>query len=1342
MSVKDTKSQYAALNPVVPNTVSRSLAVGDRSFSDVVFESGKPVLDCELNLQQDAQQFVNALVSKRSQQSGFYRGQGRHDSSTDYFFDTPPTLAVNQFGLKRLEAVVAGFPLVIEYTNTPTAGENVVTLTTPTTYNSLDPTTIKRTDFVFLEVWQALVAPSPQAKVTVTLSSVIAGDTLTLNPGAIVLTAVAGPPGPNQFQVGGTDSITAINLAAVVDALPNFTATATGPFVTIWATGAVLAGVAGNAATVIGTGGISPLALTNFSGGADRPNKPSQTQLYRHGNVQSDATTWLPDDLMDPALHAETTQRVQVQYRIRVTGAAEAVDYKVNPDGFSKNLVLAQGGSAVPVANYQFVPADGVTVKANSSAPAYGFVDNGLWIAGDGSGAAAAALNSLDGFVYAIPICLVFRHNLSEGAGFGFDPTNNTNGAPSWSHAIYNNTLIDPAGPGLPVLANLSDRPDGHFADVIDPDNVLDLRRHVNPMGVDLKAELQYQIQSLMDGKNFTWAIDTADKQVMGNGSGDVAVRHLVCDAIGRTHDVDGTNAYQGDTPRGVTIRNFDHICRRFADQPVAERVLVAFYPNDIAGVAGPTQGDYTDTPIAITNVTATDPIVITAVGHPYQPGDYVEIYDNLTSGAAPSTLNGKWVVATVAVNTFTVSFDNTIAPPNDATASGFVVGVGIRNTGKYVTRAAGAAPYRWHEDDQLTFDLTQFDVTSDGGIFDGRTWTSSASAGPPPVGIYFPAYAPAGTRITNVLSVYHDDGYYGPSIDSTVQVKSVVGLGTLTVTLTLDANGLTANSGQPSDNVPASPTYNPDHLLVRPNGDPTVVNGSSRRIFVEFEVTYPRGVGTTNTPDHPVSPNSPAPPPAPAGVYPFGLTASRNRALIENYSLARPSDWHDLTGVLYREGHREAQLEYQVGAPLTAPFPSPIVSNTRLVDDIISSSLTTLNFPRRVFDSRGGVTVTDFLGVPYLVDDNNTPYGASNRLVLLTANLPQRQTRCQISYYALDAIPNYGQTTVSYQLSFYYRSNAPQTCGIHNGDFLNTLAGGQVPPVLPIEPLVTSETLLTGQVGMGSTDDGFPYAAPLDQIPLRGNRPFIASTATIDVVATPGISATNPVVITTTANHNYGIGTYVTISGAGVAGVNGTWMVSGIPALNQFTIGYDNSAGVAGGGGQILTVAGTYTPREWSIAGTSNISIADFSATTGLLNLPTYVAQDGTQILQLGGTGTTPTIERPIADSEFRIMYPFTNPAGYHPTVMSEPLTGPVGHKVFTPFLARALHDFGALAARNQNLAEDGILYRKNEILLVVLTREAVLDADNDIAFTNTAADRVCAAVYRTRNLLLTVGE
>ena len=42
----------------------------------------------------------------------------------------------------------------------------------------------------------------------------------------------------------------------------------------------------------------------------------------------------------------------------------------------------------------------------------------------------------------------------SEGAGLGFDPKNNTNGAPSWGHAIYQNTLIDPLGTSRSVTVN------------------------------------------------------------------------------------------------------------------------------------------------------------------------------------------------------------------------------------------------------------------------------------------------------------------------------------------------------------------------------------------------------------------------------------------------------------------------------------------------------------------------------------------------------------------------------------------------------------------------------------------------------------------------------------------------------------------------------------------------------------------------------------------------------------------------------------------------------------------------------------------------------------------------
>ena len=1245
MGVKDTTKRYSAIDtapaPVqVVNTVSRSLSAGDRSFADVVFESGKPVLDCELNLQQDVQAFANALVSKQSQQSGFFRGQTRTDAYNDFFFSLPSTLAENSFAMKRLEAVIAGFPLVVEYTNTSLDGWNVIQLDAPPQYKPADPATIKRTDFVFLEVWQALVAPSPQASVTVALNTVVATNTLEFAWGAApIFTATLVVVASTDFLVVlGDDTATAINLAAKINSVlaGSVEAIAAGNYVTIYITDPALAGSTGNGLVLNGTGGFPLRSVT--AGGDDRPNKPSQTQLWRHGNVLSNNATWLNDDLQDPYLHAETTQRVQVQYRIRVTGDTEAVDYKVYPDGFSTPTVLAQGGTAAPVATYQFVPADGATFKASSSAISYGNIDNGLWIAGDGSPSAAQDLGSLDGYVYAIPIGFVFRHNQTEGLGFGFDPKNNTNGGPTYAHATYDNNLISPPDL-LAVGVHDSDRPDGHFCDVVDVDNLLDLRRHVNPMGVDLRAELQYQTQSLLDGKNYTWAIDTVDKQTMANGSGDVSVRPLICDNIGRQAATDSgiSNDIQGSTDRGPTVRSFDHICRRFADQPVVERVVVAFYPNDRAAGAG-AQGEHTDAPVAILNSAAgSNPILFTTVAaHPYVVGNYIEIV-----GHSLSAVNRKWVISsTPAADQFTVSYDNTLG---GAGGGGDAYGVGIANAGKYVTKAGGSTADRWSEDDQLVLDLTQFDVTTDGGIFDGKTWASSGAGLPSK---FFSAFAPAGTVISNILSIWHDDGNFGADIDPRGQVKVAFGLGTQTATLVLDVNGLVANSGLTTNNIAGSATYNPSHQLACPFGG--VVSpehsGSERRIFVEFEISYPRGEnGLTNTPMHPVLPNSNT-------VYPFGLTAARNRAVVENDSLARPLDWESLMGAMYREGHREVQLEYEAGAPVVGPAVPP--SAVRVGDELVSRGTSELVFARRVSDNAAGIDVIDLHTVaPVLVDTATTPYGSSSRQVLLSAGLTHPQTRCDVLYYAQDAIPQSGATSVGYQLSLYYRTNAPQTVGIHLGNCLNTVNGGQLPPQLTVEPMVTSEMLYTGQQGMGSVGDGFPYAAPLDQIPLND-------------------------------------------------------------------------------GGLLLT-------KEWAICGTPAISIANFSASTGLLNLPTYVTQDGSQNLILGSFS-----DPPVKDAEFRLLYDYADVNAYRPVVMAEPLTGAVGHKVFVSFLARALDDYGPNAARNTT-SEDGILFRKNEIVLVVLTRYATLDANNEIMFLDSpATNTTSAAVYRTRNLLLTVGD
>jgi hypothetical protein len=145
----------------------------------------------------------------------------------------------------------------------------------------------------------------------------------------------------------------------------------------------------------------------------------------------------------------------------------------------------------------------------------------------------------------------------------------------------------------------------------------------------------------------------------------------------------------------------------------------------------------------------------------------------------------------------------------------------------------------------------------------------------------------------------------------------------------------------------------------------------------------------------------------------------------------------------------------------------------------------------------------------------------------------------------------------------------------------------------------------------------------------------------------------------------------------------------------------------------------GTSTfPGEWFFAATADISISSFNATTGLLQLGALVPVVET---------TTFDFTAKAKDTEFRAFYGVSDPLAYRPTMMAEGLSGVARHKVFFPFLARA--------------TDDSVLYRKNEVLLVVVSRWAELDAENTVRFVDTN-NRTCAAIYRTRNLLIMVGE
>ena len=935
-------------------TVSRYLSPNGRSWAGVVTQTGRPILDSELNLMQDAAYAQNAQLQASYMPSGWIRPQGSMQGLGD-FVPVAAATATNVIDLRAGLAMVAGYPIQVEFANTTTAGLNRVVLSAPP--SPVPPPFISRTDFAFLEVWLAVVAPSPRATGSVLVLPALPapGDTVTIN--AVVLTAVAGAPGVGQFQIGANEITTAANLAgAINNPLNGLTTVVTadaGGTDTVVLT-AVTPGAAGNAITLATTGAALTPSGPTLSGGADRPNKPSQSTIYRNGCVQAPAPVNLVDDIEDTLVGSETTERIQVQWRIRVTGTTENVNYQAQPFGFENANVVAQGATVAPVATYQFVPADGTTVAGPSSAAAYGQVDSGLWVAGDGSSGSATALGTADGFVYAIPLAMIFRRNDASGAGYtGFDPLNNTLGALPYGHGVFNNPVVPPQPPVFNIPANVSDRPDGYFCDVIVLDDVLDLRRSVMPTGVDMSSELVRQVQMLLDGKNRTWAINGADRSILGNGSGDISTRHLVCDQIGRTTAKGGVGPVSGDTPRGVTVRNLDHVARRFGAQPIVERFVIAIEPT------------------------------FTAITH---PGNY-----NLQVAPAHTT---------------------------------------------------------WAEGDEIHIDLDGLNATSLGS-FDPVTnsWVAAA-----PTATVFD-FAPIGTLITDVVSVYHDDGHSTVPVLQEVVPETITGLGSSHLVITLDTNTVTVNGG-------GSVANHPMVCVAAAN------NGSARRIFVEVEVTYPAGSGLTATPDVPLTPDP--------VVYPVG-------PVLENSVTQRPTDWQQLLPPRFREGHREVKMEYVANNG----------AGTAITDNIVSRSNTTLVFPRRVFGNVFyPVTVSDtVVSQAHNIDVPLTDYGSSSRLVTLTTGggpadspLSGDQVLCTITYYAQDPIPNYGAPGGGYQFGVYYRTVSVATAGVQPG------AMAVVPNNPTFQLLALLDDVWSAIAGAGSTDVSFPYANPMDFIPVNDN--------------------------------------------------------------------------------------------------------------------------------------------------------------------------------------------------------------------------------------------------------------
>ena len=318
--------------------VSRFISDYDRQYSVVVFQANKPPLDSELNLVSLADFEARADIVRSEMPSGWLMNESSPKAD---FFTNSNNSNLFYFGrntpgeVRNLTwAVVNGWMIPVAGTQTgqpPLAADNTDTwnkilLNPPST-----STGGNIAEFVFLEVWQAVLAPDPA------------------------------PPGI-------------------------------------------------------------------------APGKPQRGFVYRFGNVLG-GYSYLPDDLIDPALNFPTTKRVQVQYRLRVVQGINIAQY---PEGFDPTLVFAQGllsqPSALPFTNMRQTLGD-----------------PGLWRAGTGD---PATFGTMDGYVYAIPLCSAFRRN-----GAGFSDTGNLAGAFNRnSQAVYpSDATFYTAGISLQSAMGLTD---------------------------------------------------------------------------------------------------------------------------------------------------------------------------------------------------------------------------------------------------------------------------------------------------------------------------------------------------------------------------------------------------------------------------------------------------------------------------------------------------------------------------------------------------------------------------------------------------------------------------------------------------------------------------------------------------------------------------------------------------------------------------------------------------------------------------------------------------------------------------------------------------------------------